>query len=193
MTAPRILAFSGSLRRESFNHRLIEVAAKCAAAAGAQTTVVRLADFALPVFNEDDEAKTGLPAGAVRLKQLFSEHDALLIASPEYNSGYTAALKNALDWVSRPAQGEAPLGGFKGKAAGLLAASPGALGGLRGLVGLRMLLANLGVLVVTEQFALSKAHEAFAADGGLVDARAKASAESVALAVVGLARKLRST
>ena len=192
MTSPRILAFSGSLRRESINHRLIEVAAKCATGAGAQTTVVRLADFALPLFNEDDEAQTGLPAGVVRLKKLFMEHDALLIASPEYNSGYTAALKNALDWVSRPAPGEASLACFKGKAAGLLAASPGGLGGMRGLVSLRMLLGNLGVLVVTEQFALAKAHEAFDSAGALKDPRAKSSTEAVALALCELARKIRS-
>jgi chromate reductase len=188
---PRLLAFSGSLRRASFNHLLVEAAAAGARAAGAEATVIRLADFALPVFNEDDEKASGMPSAAQALKKLFLEHDGLLIASPEYNSGYTAALKNAFDWVSRGAPGEAPLSAYRGKTAGLVAASPGALGGLRGLVQVRMLLGNLGVLVVPDQFALSKAHEAFDADGRMKDDKARAAVEGVGRAVAATAARLK--
>jgi chromate reductase, NAD(P)H dehydrogenase (quinone) len=68
----------------------------------------------------------------MKLKQLFIDHDGLLIASPEYNSSITAVLKNAIDWVSRPAPGEPSLVAFRSKVATLMSASPGTLGGLRG-------------------------------------------------------------
>ena len=170
MTTPRILAFGGSLRRDSFNQKLAAVAAAGAREAGAEVTLIALRDFPLPVFDQDLEDAEGMPAAAKALKQLFREHDGLLIAAPEYNSSLTAALKNALDWVSRAeTEDEPPLAAFTGKTAALCAASPGALGGLRGLVHVRAILGNIGVTVLPDQVAISKAHEAFAADGTLSD------------------------
>src|SRR5580693_4982888 len=166
---PRILAFAGSLRRESSNKKLVPIAAKGARDAGAEVTLIGLEDFPLPLFDQDLEARQRMPENGKKLKQLFIDHDGLLIASPEYNSSITAVLKNAIDWVSRPAPNEAPLVGFKGKAAGLLSASPGALGGLRGLVHLRAILGNIGVLVLPDQIAVAKAFEAFVEDGSLKD------------------------
>ncbi len=96
-------------------------------------------------------------------------HDGLLIASPEYNSSITPLLKNTIDWVSRSAAGEAPLSAYQNKVAGIMAASPGGLGGLRGLVHLRSILQNIGVMVVPKQMAIAKAHDAFADDGTLKD------------------------
>jgi chromate reductase, NAD(P)H dehydrogenase (quinone) len=104
MTA-RILAFAGSLRRESFNKKLVPIAAKGARDAGAEVTLISLEDFPLPLFDQDLEARQGMPENGMKLKQLFIDHDGLLIASPEYNSSITAVLKNAIDWVSRPAPG----------------------------------------------------------------------------------------
>ena len=172
MPPPRILAFGGSLRRDSFNQKLAAVAAAGAREAGAEVTLIALRDFPLPVFDQDLEDADGMPAAAKALKQLFREHDGLLIAAPEYNSSLTAALKNALDWVSRAeSDDEPPLVAFAGKTAVLCAASPGALGGLRGLVHVRAILGNIGVTVLPDQVAVSKAHEAFAADGTLSDAK----------------------
>lgn len=172
MPTPRILAFGGSLRRDSFNQKLAAVAAAGAREAGAEVTLIALRDFPLPVFDQDLEDAEGMPAAAKALKQLFREHDGLLIAAPEYNSSLTAALKNALDWVSRAeTDDEPPLAAFTGKTAALCAASPGALGGLRGLVHVRAILGNIGVTVLPDQVAVSKAHEAFAADGTLSDAK----------------------
>jgi NAD(P)H-dependent FMN reductase len=168
-TAPKILAFAGSLRRDSYNKKLVQVAAKAAQQAGAEVTFIDLRDYPLPVFDEDLEAADGLHENGRRLKELFRAHDALLISCPEYNSSITAVLKNTIDWVSRPEQGREPLDCFKGKVAGLLAASPGALGGLRGLVHVRAILGNMQVLVIPHQFALARAHEAFDDDGGLKD------------------------
>ena len=115
MTQPHILAFAGSLRKDSFNKKLISIAAAGAAAAGAAVTQIDLRDYPLPIFDEDLESESGLPENAKKLKKLFIEADGLLIASPEYNSSMTAVLKNSIDWVSRPAPNEAPLAAFNNK------------------------------------------------------------------------------
>jgi NAD(P)H-dependent FMN reductase len=180
MTTPRILAFGGSLRRDSFNQKLAAIAAQGARDAGAEVTLVALRDFPLPVFDQDIEAASGMPDAAKRLKGLFREHHGLLIASPEYNSSVTAALKNALDWVSRAeSDDEPPLMAFSGKSAVLCAASPGALGGLRGLVHVRAILGNIGVTVLPDQVAVSRAHEAFRDDGLLADEKLAAKANGL--------------
>ena len=96
----KLLAFSGSLRDKSFNHSIVKVAAEGAQEQGAEVTLIRLSDYIAPLFNEDDEAETGIPEGAKKLKQLMIESDGFIIASPEYNSSFSAALKNAIDVVS---------------------------------------------------------------------------------------------
>jgi NAD(P)H-dependent FMN reductase len=116
--------------------------------------LVHLKDFVAPLFNEDDEAVSGMPQGAKKLKQLMIEHDGFLIATNEYNSSYSAALKNAIDWATRKELGEKPLAAFNGKTATIMAASPGGLGGIRALVPFRMLLGNIGVHVHPSQQAI---------------------------------------
>ena len=105
MKNPKILAFAGSGRKESWNKKLARVAAEAVRKAGCETTLVDLADYPLPIFDEDLEAREGLPAPAKELKGLFLDHQGLLISSPEYNSSVTALLKNTIDWMSRPVQG----------------------------------------------------------------------------------------
>ncbi|HRQ76197.1 MAG TPA: NAD(P)H-dependent oxidoreductase [Phycisphaerales bacterium] len=189
---PSILAFAGSTREGSFNKKLIRVAARLAEAAGAKVTLLDLRDLALPLYDGDLEQQSGLPDGALRLKKLMKEHDAFLIASAEYNSSVSAVLKNAIDWASRPQGDDRPLQAFAGKVAGLMAASTGALGGLRGLVHLRAILGNINVLVVPEQFALAKANEAFNEDGSLKDDAPKQAVEKIVRRVVDLAARLKS-
>ena len=180
MTTPRILAFGGSLRRDSFNQKLAIGAAVGAREAGAEVTIIALRDYPLPVFDQDLEAADGMPAAAKQLKQLFLEHQGLIIASPEYNSSITAALKNALDWISRTeTDDEPPLAAFTGKTAILCAASPGALGGLRGLVHVRSILGNIGVTVLPDQLAVSQAHAAFRPDGSLSDEKQAAKVKNL--------------
>ena len=180
MSIPRILAFGGSLRRDSFNQKLAAIAAAGAREAGAEVTLITLRDFPLPLFDADLEDASGLPEAAKKLKALFREHDGLLIASPEYNSSVTAALKNAIDWVSRQESDDEPaLSALTGKTAALVSASPGALGGLRGLVHLRAILGNIGITVLPQQIAVSKAHQAFNADGTMADAQQAASIRHV--------------
>jgi chromate reductase, NAD(P)H dehydrogenase (quinone) len=190
MGQPKILAFSGSARRESFNKRMVAIAAEGAKLAGAQVTLIDLVDYELPLFNQDLEVEKGLPAGAVALKKLFVEHHGLLVSCPEYNSSITPLLKNTIDWVSRSVPGEAALSAYKGKVATLMSASPGGLGGLRGLVTVRSILGNIGVVVLPDQIALPTAHQAIGADGRLKDEKMQASIERLGR---GLAEFLKKT
>lgn len=165
----KILAFSGSARKGSLNTKLLGVVAAAAREAGAEVTRISLADYALPIFDEDLESEQGLPDNAKKLKELFKSHQGLLFACPEYNSSFTPLWKNTIDWVTRPAEGEKPLECFRGKTAALVSASPGYYGGYRGLQQVRYVLGNIGVLVMPDMFALAKAHEAFDDDGRLKD------------------------
>ncbi len=189
--AMKLLLISGSARRESLNGKLAAAASKLAAAQGVETDLVSPDDLRLPLYDGDLEESEGLPAAVVALKSRFIAADAILFACPEYNSSITPLLKNLIDWVSRAGSSdEAPLAAYKGKVAGLVSASPGALGGMRGLVTVRSILGNIGVLVVPTQFALGKAHEAFDDEGNLTDDRAKKSLESVVSEVTRVAKSL---
>ncbi len=172
----KILAFSGSTRKESFNSKLIKIAAAGAQTAGASVTLINLADFPMPLYEQDLEAEHGMPLEAHQFKQLMIAHDGFLIASPEYNSAFSPMLKNVLDWASRvETPDEPPMIAYQGKVATIMSASPGALGGLRGLVFLRMLLNNMGVTVLPDQQAVGQAFKAFDADGALVDKKQEQS------------------
>ena len=193
MAEPRILAFAGSARRESFNKKLLRIAIAGAEAAGAKVTHIDLADFPLPLFNQDDEAEQGLPENAIALKKLFLENDGLLMSCPEYNSSITPLWKNTIDWVSRQAPGEGALAAYKGKVATLMSASPGRLGGLRGLVHVRAILGNIGVVVLPEQVAVSEAHGSFTSDGKHHDQKTHASVEKLGRGLAEFLKKLKST
>ena len=140
MAKPKILAFAGSTRTDSFNKKLVKIAATGAMEGGADVTVIDLRDFAMPLYDGDLEQQQGLPSTARNLKDLMLSHQGFLISAPEYNSSISGVLKNTIDWVSRPSEGEEPLACFKGKVAGIMSTSPGGLGGLRGLVHVRAIL-----------------------------------------------------
>lgn len=186
----RILAFAGSARRDSLNKKLVRVAAAAATDAGGVVTLIDLEDYPMPVYHGDLESGQGVPETARKLRKLIAEHDGLLIASPENNASVSALLKNSLDWVSRPVDGQNGLAAYQGKVAALLAASPGAYGGLRGLVHARQVLQALGVLVLSEQVAVGRAHELFDAAGALTDARSRASITGLAQRLVSVCAKL---
>lgn len=192
MAAPvRLVAFAGSTRAQSFNKRLVRLAARGAQAAGAEATVLDLRDFPMPLFDEDLEKDQGMPEAGGRFKKLLIEQDGFLISAPEYNSSITGVLKNAIDWASRPHPGEPPLVAFKGKCAALMSASPGALGGLRGLVHLRAILGNIGVLLIPDQIAISRAFEAFNDDGNLKDPKMQAGIEGLGKKLFELVAKIK--
>ena len=188
----RILAFAGSTREGSFNRKLIRIAARGAKNAGADVTLVELVDYPMPLFNQDLEVNEGMPKAAHELKQLFIEHDGLLIASPEYNSAFTPLMKNTLDWVSRrETDDEPPLAAYQGKVAAIMSASPGRLGGIRGLVFLRMLLANLGIVVLPEQQAIPQAMQAFNEDGSLIDSLQQEAVLNLGINLSNMLAKLK--
>ena len=187
---PRILAFAGSARAASYNKKLLAIAVMGARSAGAEVTQIDLRDYPMPIMDEDLEAASGPPEHALRLKDLFDAHNGLLIACAEYNSSITPLLKNAIDWVSRPDVHRASVACFGGKVAAILSASPGGLGGLRGLVHVRAILGNIGVLVIPDQVAVPRAFEVFCDDGSLKDPKQQAAVEGVGAALARVATSL---
>jgi len=192
LTKPKILAFAGSTRTDSFNKKLVKIAATGAMEGGADVTVIDLRDFTMPLYDGDLEQQQGLPSNAKKLKDLMLSHQGLLISAPEYNSSISGVLKNTIDWVSRPSAGEESLACFKGKVAGIMSASPGGLGGLRGLVHVRAILENISVLVIPDQIAVGKAHEVFNADGTLKDKKQEDQVKRIGSSVAKLLLKLSS-
>jgi len=161
----RVLAFAGSARQGSLNRQLARLGADALRSAGAQVTLIDLGDFPMPTYHGDLEAADGVPPKAVELGRLMLAHDGLLIASPENNASVSSLLKNTIDWLSRIREFK-PL---DGKTAALMAASPGAFGGVRGLYHLRAILNTLGVEVIAQQLLLPRASQAFGADGEFTD------------------------
>jgi chromate reductase len=187
-----IVAFSGSTREGSLNKRLLRLATEAARAAGATVTEIDLREFPMPFYDGDLQDREGIPKHAQRFKELLIAADAMLIASPEYNRSISGVLKNAIDWASRSAPGEAGMAAFNGKVAGLLSASPGLIGGYCGLFHLRSLLGSIGTLVLPEQVTIAKADEAFDDAGRLKDPKSQASVEKLVRRVVGVAAALKN-
>jgi NAD(P)H-dependent FMN reductase len=181
----RILAFSGSARRESLNKKLLAVTVSAVRAAGGEVTLVDLTDLPMPVYNGDLEDADGMPANAVKLVELITSHPALLIASPEYNSMFTPLLKNTIDWCTR-----GDTNPFTGKVAAVVSASPGPFGGVRSMTLARQLLLHLGCHVVPAQCFLPRAHEAFDEHGALKDAQKQKSVQALAAELIRTARLL---
>ena len=168
-TAPRLLFISGSTREKSWNKRLAKLGEMIADANGIAGTFAVLGDYPMPIYNGDDEVRDGPPENARKLKALMRVHSGIFIASPEYNASFSPLLKNAIDWVSHTRdEGEMPLEVYKTRVFALGSASPGGMGGLRGLSQLRLVLElGLGALVLPDQFAVPRAAEAFDENGHL--------------------------
>ena len=164
---PRVLVIAGSIRKDSLNRKLALAAAAALRTTGLDVTWADLRDYPMPLYDGDVESVHGLPPNARAFKELVKAHDAMVIASPKYNGSFPAIVKNVIDWISRPEAGEPPLAAFAGKRAALLSTSPGPGGGKRGLRHLRELLEMIRVTVVPEQLTVSKALQAFDADGRL--------------------------
>jgi chromate reductase len=179
MPKPKILAFAGATRTQSWNKKLIRIAVRAAEDAGGEVTLVDLRDYAMPLYDGDLETAEGLPPKARELKALMVASHGFLLSCPEYNSSISAVLKNTIDWISRPQPNELPAVAYKGKVAALLSASPGNLGGIRGLFTVRQVLTTLGVLVLPTQFGLAHAAAAFHEDGTLKEDAHRAALSAV--------------
>ena len=158
----KVLAFAGSTRADSYNKKLISDAADIARKLGAKVTVIDLKDYPMPFYDGDLETKEGLPKNAKKLRDLMIKSDAIMIASPEYNSSIPAVLKNVLDWTSRGEKGGWSPEAFKDKRFAIMSASPGQGGGKRGLVHLRGIIEAAGGTVIEAQVTIPTAQEYFA-------------------------------
>lgn len=196
MDALKILIIPGSARDGSLNRKLAGFAAHKARSSGLQVTQLDLRELDLPVYDGDLEVSSGIPAGAYRLQQAILDSDGVLIVTPEYNGFPTPLVINAFDWLSRIAATPLRPTGLAvtaSKPVGLLSASPGPGGALRSMNFLRQYLQMaFAMIVVPQQFALGKAHEAFDGTGALKDIRAVQSIETVLSSLAKLAQALRT-
>jgi chromate reductase, NAD(P)H dehydrogenase (quinone) len=178
----KLLVFAGSTRQGSHNRKLARTAAAMARDSGAEVTHIELGDYDVPMYNADLEAK-GTPPDVMKLKQVFFDHPAWIICTPEYNASYPALLKNTIDWVSSPVKSDPEwhdeFKSFRGKVVGVLSASPGALGGLRSQSHLAPLLLNVQCWLAPRNFALGRAGEAFDEQGNLVNEFQRKSVQAV--------------
>ena len=196
MRGVNLLVIAGSARAGSLNRRLAAVAAAMAGEAGAEVQELDLRALQLPVYDGDLEAASGVPAAVRPLADALRAADAVLLVTPEYNGFPTPLLINAFDWLSRlGAEGDRPAGLAisAGKPVALLSASPGPLGALRSMNFLRQYLQMaFAMIVVPQQFALSRAHEGFDGNGALKEERARSSVAGVLAALGALASALQA-
>ena len=187
---PRILVLAGSVRTGSFNARLAGTVARELLQLEAETSLISLIDYPMPLYDGDHESGSGPPEAAVRLKRMMCSHHGVFIASPEYNASLTPLLKNAIDWVSRVRDGkEAPLAAYRDRAFALGAASNGTYGGMRSLVALRHVLElGCGALVIPEQIVVRGAASAFDETDHLREEHLARQLQTVARRLVDMAR-----
>ncbi len=163
----KVLAFSGSLRSQSYNLKLVRALGKLLDAdPNFHCQVLDPSALQLPLFNEDTEATDAKKVESFR--KALAEAQVIAIASPEYNGSYSSALKNAIDWATRQ-----PENLWAGKVIVLMAASPGGLGGVRGLIQLKTLLSGIKAWVLPEQVLCPNAHTAFTPSGELQEEAVK--------------------
>jgi len=192
MSLPKVLVVSGSIRTGSHNARLAALASKELLLAGADVTRISLADYPMPIYDGDLEARSGPPENAVKLKRMIGTQQGVFIASPEYNASVTPLLKNAIDWVSRVRErGEEPLAAYKNRVFAIGGASDGALGAMRSLMALRQVLElGCGALVIPDQIAVMRASDAFDEMDNLKDERAARMLKRVAQRLTDMAREM---
>ncbi len=188
---PKILVFAGSIRTGAFSGKTADAATKELALQGADVTRISLADYPLPIMDEDLEKERGIPENAMKLGRIIAEHDGILIASPEYNSSIPPLLKNTIDWVSRIRKdGARVFKPYEGKVAALCSSSDGNFAGMRGLYHLRSVLMNCHVEVITPQCSIARASQAFDEEGDLKEERMQNMMRKVCATLIERARML---
>jgi NAD(P)H-dependent FMN reductase len=188
---PKILVFAGSVRTGAFSGRTADVAQKELAMQGAVVTRISLADYPLPILDEDLEKEKGVPENAVKLARLIAAHDGLLIATPEYNGSIPPLLKNTVDWVSRVRRdGGRSFRPFAGKPAALCSSSDGNFAGIRCINHLRAVLVRCQLEVITAECSVSGASGAFDEGGHFMDERLRQSMEHLCRTLIETSRML---
>ena len=188
---PRILVFAGSTRDGAYSGQVADVAQKELALAGAEVTRISLADYPLPLMNEDLEREKGVPENAVKLARHFADHDAVLICTPEYNGSIPPLVKNTIDWITRvKSDAGKPLRAFPGKVMAICSSSDGHWGGIRSASHLRQVLAHIQAEVIAPQVSVPNSAEAFDEDGSFREERLLKGMKRLAAALVERARLL---
>ncbi len=180
----KFLAFALSLRKDSYNRKLVKLAADLASKNNVEIELVNLMDYDLPGYNQDSCDK-GFPTPAIQLRDKLTTAQGLLIASPEYNLSYPGFFKNIYDWLSR----FTPMPWAK--AVLLLSASPSLVGGNRGLWQLRIPFEACGAFVFPSMFSLASAHQAFTAQDQLIDPELAKRLENMVISFVKFADNIQ--
>lgn len=167
MAKKKILVIPGSARSDSINKKLAAVAAHELGQAGAEVSLIDLADFEAPLYNGDIEAESGIPATMKNLKKLISTHDAIFLVTPVYNSCLPPLVINCFSWVSRPDGEDNHRAAFAGKLAAIASASPGSSGGMTMIPRARDYLAELGCMTIPGFASVPGAYDAFDEEGNL--------------------------
>ncbi len=186
MSPVRILTIPGSLRKESFNRKLLRLAESYLEKTGVEMDRLELRDLPLPPYDGDIEAQ-GLPQNAWTIKARIAAAQGVLIAAPEYNYGVSGMFKNVIDWTSRG--GSNP---WVGKVVGMMSASTGPIGGWRMMPELRATLSGLQALVIPQQVNVREALKVWNEQGEVVDERLPGIVEKFVLAFVQTTRQLRA-
>ena len=169
---PKILVFAGSNRHGAYSGKNADAAMKELALQGAEVTRISLADYPLPIMDEDLEKEHGVPENAVKLARLFVEHDGILIATPEYNGSIPPLVKNTIDWISRvKGDRRQPLKPFPGKVVAICSSSDGHFAGIRSAMHLRAVLSHIQMEVISPQVSVPFGGEAFNEDGSYKEER----------------------
>lgn len=172
IVVPKILLFAGSIRTGAYSGKVADCAQKELALQGADVTRISLADYPLPIMDQDLEREKGIPENALRLARQFVAHDAVLICTPEYNGSMPPLLKNAIDWVSRVRNDNGkPLKPFSGRVAAICCSSEGHFAGIRSASHLRAVLSHIQMEVIAPQVSVPHGADAFDEDGNFKEER----------------------
>ncbi|MGB7286634.1 MAG: NAD(P)H-dependent oxidoreductase [Salaquimonas sp.] len=182
---PEILILAGSIRSGSFSQQVADAYASELVMHECDITRITLADYPLPIMDEDLEKEKGVPENAKKLARLFHKHNGVVIVSPEYNGSLPPLLKNAIDWISRVSNdGEKQLKPFKGKWAAIATSSPGVMGGISCIKHLREILTRIGMEVISDQLAVGNAMKAFDNKGHFSDERVRSMHKNACTSLV---------
>ncbi|MEQ1667959.1 MAG: NAD(P)H-dependent oxidoreductase [Sulfuriferula sp.] len=178
----KILGFSGSLRKDSYNRALLRAAQKLTPA-GVEVEIFDIGDF--PLYNEDIE--TNLPIAVAVFKEKILQADAILMVTPEYNYSISGVLKNAIDWASRPYGSNS----FDGKAVAIMGATSGMLGTARAQYHLRQICVFLNAHVLNRPEVMVGSVQNKFSDGELVDEKTRQKVSEQLVALIAWAEQLR--
>lgn len=188
----RVFLLPGSRRGDSINVRLLKAVSAKLTDLGIEVDLVTSEDLRAPIYDGDCEAKVGIPDVIKDLNRRMAKSDAIIVASPEYNGFFSPLLKNTLDWMSRKQDGQLGTDVFAGKAALVLAASPGPMAAARALPHIRTQLSNLSLNVYFKQLGVGRAGSVLSEQGDVVDEKLDAQLDELVGNFVEFAGKLNN-